>query len=149
MGVGSGDVPHHRVVRDDPAAHEVLDPADRQGFEDYFVVRTPATARRYRDHVLPGTTAVDETALERIFAGWKITLGPEPFTGPALIVAGRRDSIVGLSQATELLDFYPHATLAVLENAGHAVIHEQPELLAALLGDWLDRVGSGGAYNGP
>jgi pimeloyl-ACP methyl ester carboxylesterase len=56
-----------------------------------------------------------------------------------LIVAGRRDSAVGYADAAELLERYPHATLAVIENAGHALMHEQPELLAALIGDWLDR----------
>jgi pimeloyl-ACP methyl ester carboxylesterase len=38
-----------------------------------------------------------------------------------------------------LLDRYPHATLAVIEDAGHALMHERPELLAAFLRDWLDR----------
>jgi len=56
-----------------------------------------------------------------------------------LIVAGRRDSTVGYSDATELLERYPQATLAVIESAGHALMHERPELLATLLGDWLDR----------
>jgi pimeloyl-ACP methyl ester carboxylesterase len=27
----------------------------------------------------------------------------------------------------------------VIENAGHALMHEQPALLAPLLVDWLDR----------
>jgi len=56
-----------------------------------------------------------------------------------LIVAGRGDSTVGYSDATELIERYPRATLAVIESAGHALIHERPELLAALVGDWLDR----------
>jgi pimeloyl-ACP methyl ester carboxylesterase len=39
----------------------------------------------------------------------------------------------------ELLKRYPHATLAVIEGAGHALMHERPELIAPLLRDWLDR----------
>jgi len=39
-----------------------------------------------------------------------------------------------------LLEHYPHATLAVIEDAGHALIHERPELLAPLFSDWLKRV---------
>lgn len=135
----SRNVPDHDVVRQDADAYDELEPAQRAGFDEYFVVRTPATARRYRDHVVPGTTLVDQAALGRIFAGWKIDVGSEPLSAPTLIVAGRRDSTVGYSDATELLERYPHATLAVIEDAGHALIHERPELLAALLGDWLDR----------
>jgi pimeloyl-ACP methyl ester carboxylesterase len=56
-----------------------------------------------------------------------------------LIAAGRRESVVGYTDATSLLECYPHATLAVIEDAGHALMHERPELLAILFGDWLDR----------
>jgi pimeloyl-ACP methyl ester carboxylesterase len=62
-----------------------------------------------------------------------------------LIVAGRRDSVVGYTDATALLERYPHATLAVIDGAGHALLHERPELLAPLLGDWLGRARPVGA----
>jgi len=77
--------------------------------------------------------------------GWKVDVGSSAFTAPTLIVAGRRDSVVGVADAAELLERYPHATLAVIEDAGHALMHERPELLAALLGDWLDRARAGQA----
>jgi len=71
----SRNVPGHDVVRQDTDAYDDLEPAQRAGFDEYFVVRTPATARRYRDHVVPGTTLVDEAALGRIFAGWTVDVG--------------------------------------------------------------------------
>lgn len=135
----SRNVPDHDVVREDADAYDELEPAQRAGFDEYFVVRTPATARRYRDHVVPGATLVDEAALGRIFSAWRIDVGSRVCTAPTLIVAGRRDSVVGYTDATDLLERYPHATLAVIEDAGHALIHERPELLAAFVGDWLDR----------
>jgi hypothetical protein len=59
-----------------------------------------------------------------------------------LIVTGRRDSTVGYSDATELLERYLHATLAVIESAGHALMVRPhgPDLAGrggcvALLGD--------------
>ena len=54
-------------------------------------------------------------------------------------MAGRQDSVVGYAAAADLLDHYPRATLAVLDGAGHALPHEQPDALAALLDDWLAR----------
>lgn len=135
----SRNVPEHDVVRQDAAAYDELEPAQRNGFDEYFVVRTPATARRYRDHVLPGTTLTDEAALGRIFSGWKVDVGSQSFTSPTLIAAGRRDSVVGYTDATELLEHYPRATLAIIEDAGHALMHERPGLVAAFLADWLDR----------
>ncbi|HKC29829.1 MAG TPA: alpha/beta hydrolase [Jatrophihabitans sp.] len=139
VGEGSGNLPRHGAVRQDADTYDELEPAQRPGFDEYFVVRTAATARRYRDHVVPGTTLVDQTALERIFSAWTVDAGSFTFSGPTLIAAGRRDSVVGYTDATDLLERYPHATLAVVEDAGHALIHERPELLAALFGDWLAR----------
>jgi pimeloyl-ACP methyl ester carboxylesterase len=135
----SRNVPDHDVVRQDADAYDELEPAHWVGFDEYFVVRTPATARRYRDHVVPGTTLVDEAALGRIFAGWTVDIARCTFSHPTLIAAGRRDSVVGYTDATALLERYPHATLAVIEDAGHALMHERPDLLATFLGDWLDR----------
>ena len=135
----SRNAPDHDVVRQDADAYDELEPAQRAGFDEYFVVRTAATARRYRDHVVPGTTLVDEAALGRIFSAWRIDIGSRTFEAPTLIAAGRRDSLVGYTDATDLLDRYPHATLAVVDGAGHALMHERPELLAAFFVDWLDR----------
>jgi pimeloyl-ACP methyl ester carboxylesterase len=139
----SGDVPGHDVVHRAPGAYDELDPAQRAGFAEYFVVHTPATAGRYRDHVVPGAALADEAALERIFAGWSVDVGSGAFPAPTLIVAGRRDSVVGYADAVDLLEHYPQATLAVVEEAGHALMHERPEVLAALLVDWLDRARPG------
>ncbi len=55
-------------------------------------------------------------------------------------MTGRQDSTVGYARAWELLERYPRATFAVLDGAGHALPHEQPELLRALVTEWLDRV---------
>jgi pimeloyl-ACP methyl ester carboxylesterase len=143
LSTGARDVPEHRAVREDPAAYDELEPAQRAGFDEYFVLRTPATARRYRDHVVPGTLLVDEAALGRLFSAWAVDLGSGAFPAPTLIVAGRRDSVVGWTDAVALLDRYPRAALAVVEDAGHALMHERPELLAPLLLDWLDRSRAG------
>ena len=139
IGERSTEVPAHQVVREDPGAWKELPGQQHDAFADYFVVRTPATARRYRDAVAPGTALADETALGRIFGEWAVDVGTEPFAGPTLLLAGRRDSVVGHAGTVGLLDCYPHATLAVVDDAGHAVVHEQPGLVGALLTEWLAR----------
>jgi len=135
----TGNVPEHRVVRQDADAYDELEPEQRAAYDEYFVVRTAATARRYREAVLPGTTTVDQAALERIFGAWRVDVGTAPFAAPTLVVAGRRDAFVGYADATALLEHYPRATLAVVDDAGHALVHERPDLFGPLLADWLDR----------
>jgi pimeloyl-ACP methyl ester carboxylesterase len=95
---------------------------------------------------VPGTTLVDEAALERIFSGWTIDVGSDTFPAPTLIVAGRRDSSAGYRDTGDLLERYPRATLAVIEDAGHALMHERPELFAPLLVDWLKRSSDTGLH---
>jgi pimeloyl-ACP methyl ester carboxylesterase len=148
VGERSHSVPEHTVVRADSDAYDELDSGQRQGFDEYFVIRTAATARRYREQVVPGTMLVDESALARIFAGWKVDVGSDLFMPPTLIVAGRRDSVVGYTDAIDLVEHYPHATLAVIEDAGHALMHERPDLVAALLVEWLDRAADATGHPG-
>jgi pimeloyl-ACP methyl ester carboxylesterase len=109
-------------------------------FRSYFVVHTPQMLDRYNRYVAPGAALVDQAALERIGARWELKPSPgPPYPGPTMVVAGRLDSTVGYAAAADLLGQYPHAALAVLDGAGHALPHEQPDLLRALVLDWLDR----------
>jgi pimeloyl-ACP methyl ester carboxylesterase len=97
---------------------------------------------RYERCVAPAAALVDQAALERIGDRWALTPDPGPaYAGPTVVVAGRLDSTVGYAAAADLVDSHPHASLAVLDDAGHALPHEQPELLRALLAEWLVRVG--------
>lgn len=128
------DVPAHRAV---VAADDLGD----DGFRGYFVVQTPAMLDRYKRFVAPAVRLADQAAMERIGERWELsTPGGPPYDGPTLVVAGRQDSTVGYAAAADLLYHYPQATLAVLDGAGHALPHEQPNLLAGLIDDWLARV---------
>ena len=96
---------------------------------------------RYERYVAPAAALVDQAALERIGERWMLTPDQAAaYPGPTVLVAGRLDSTVGYAAAIDLLDHYPHVSLAVVDDAGHALPHEQPELLRALLAEWLARV---------
>lgn len=112
-----------------------------EDFRGYFVVQTPAMLEQYERFVAPAIALADTDAMERIGERWQLTLPDDAYGGPTLVVAGRQDSTVGYAAALDLLDHYPRATLAVLDGAGHALPHEQPELLAGLLEEWLARTG--------
>ena len=135
---GVRDVPGHRVV---PGTGGI----GGEDFRSYFVVQTPEMLDRYERHVAPAAALVDQTALARIGERWELTPADAPaYPGPTLVVAGRLDSTVGWAAALDLLGTHPHASLAVVDDAGHALPHEQPELLRALLTEWLARVGRAG-----
>ncbi|MFD9338497.1 alpha/beta fold hydrolase [Streptomyces sp. NPDC060028] len=128
------EIPEHRVV---VGSGQLGDDV----FRGYFVIQTPEMLERYERHVAPAAALVDQAALERIGERWALTPDDAPvYAGPTVIVAGRLDSTVGYAAATDLVTAYPHASLAVVDDAGHALPHEQPELLRALFAQWLARV---------
>ncbi|SEO82825.1 alpha/beta fold hydrolase [Trujillonella endophytica] len=131
---GARDVPAHGVVA---GSGDLGD----DGFRGYFVVQTPEMLDRYERFVAPAAALADAAALARIGERWDLTPDGSPsYPGPTVVVAGRRDSTVGYAAAVDLLGEHPRASLAVLDDAGHALPHEQPALLRALLAEWLERV---------
>ncbi|MFC9435317.1 alpha/beta fold hydrolase [Nocardia sp. NPDC057030] len=130
----SRDLPEHRVV---VGSGDLGD----DEFRGYFVIQTPEMLERYERYVVPGAELFDHAALDRIGEQWSLTTNAGlPFTAPTTIVAGRLDATVGYAASTDLVDYYPHASLAVIDDAGHALPHEHPALLRALLTEWLTRV---------
>ncbi|MFI7674581.1 alpha/beta fold hydrolase [Actinophytocola sp. NPDC049390] len=130
-------VPPRQVLRRDPGLRENAE------FSSIAVVETAETLRRFEEEIEPGLAAADEEAMARIRARWLLSDDPEggdEFTGPALIVTGRQDDVVGYEDQWALLPHYPRATFAVLDVAGHNLQFEQPLLFDALMSDWLDRV---------
>ncbi|MEU6300290.1 alpha/beta fold hydrolase [Streptomyces erythrochromogenes] len=140
---GVREVPEHRVV---VGPGETREPGESGDFGDdvfrsYFVIQTAEMLERYQRYVEPAAALVDHAALERIGERWALADEPVPaYPGPTAVVAGRLDSTVGHAAAVDLARHYPHASLAVIDDAGHALPHEQPELLRALLAEWLTRV---------
>ncbi len=137
--------PEHVVLHaaDDLDLDGTLEPAMAAEFRDYLVVQTPATLRRFRETVVPGVALADQAALARIFERWRFRTAPEQgpaYANPTLILAGRQDATVGYAGSWRLLEHYPRATFAVLDRAGHGLLHEQVGLVTALLAEWLDRV---------
>lgn len=137
------DVPAHEVVHTSADLDDKLGPAEESGFRSYFVVHTPAMLDRYREYVAPAIPLADHAGLERIGGQWLFSKRPEAgpaYPNPTLILTGRQDSGLGYAGQWDLIEHYPRATFAVLDRAGHALAHEQPDLLEALMGEWLRRV---------
>lgn len=139
------DLPEHAALERDDALVAAIDPALRDGFLDNNVRQTRAVWERYVADVLPGLAAADETYLEEVL-GPRVPLAQDDATtdAPVLVVAGRQDTAVGYRQQVQLAERFGRATLAVLDTAGHNAQFEQPELFAALVREWLERVSRAG-----
>src|SRR5207247_10808786 len=62
------------------------------------------------------------------------------FDGPTLIVTGRQDTITGYADAWSILDDYPRATYAVLDQQDHGLPVRRHAVYRALVADWRDRM---------
>lgn len=62
------------------------------------------------------------------------------FNKPSLFLLGRQDSVVGYQDAWKIIENYPRATFAVLDQAAHIVLIEQEKVFHCLVNEWLDRV---------
>jgi pimeloyl-ACP methyl ester carboxylesterase len=136
------------LVRDE-SVMATLDPAERTAMGP-VLVEAPgyleAARQRFRTMVQPAIEATAPIALEiradpRRY-GFSFDLAAEEkfFAKPTLIVAARQDITVGYRDAWDILENYPHATFAVLDRADHVWPVESPDLLAALVDDWLGRI---------
>lgn len=131
-----------RIVVDDGAA-DALDEQVRGDYLGYFCVRTADTRDRFERFVVPALGRYDGAAVDRVMNA--TALDPDPaevsVDAPVVIAAGRDDSLIGWRAQSRLVDQYPRATFAAVSDAGHALIHERPDLVAALLRDWIVRTG--------
>ncbi len=138
---GERDVPPHRVLVQDDLCAAL--PADSE-FAEVAVVQTKETYHRTQAEIVTGIEMADDAALDRIKQDWTGSFSRETdgttYGRPTLFVLGRQDSSTGYRDAWALLEHYPRATFAVLDRAGHNAQIEQPELFAALVHEWLDRV---------
>lgn len=64
----------------------------------------------------------------------------DSFGKPVLFLLGRQDVVVGYRDAWALIEKYPRASFAVLDEAGHLAHIEKAALFNSLIKDWLERV---------
>jgi pimeloyl-ACP methyl ester carboxylesterase len=140
--------PFRPLVRDDGLVGSLASD-ERTNLGD-ILVQTPA----YLDRLRAKVTAVIEPAIKATQPiAYEIRADPrrygfsfdladqeKSFEAPTLIIAARQDITVGYRDAWDILESYPRATFAVLDRADHVWPIETPNLLAALVEDWLARI---------
>jgi pimeloyl-ACP methyl ester carboxylesterase len=139
-------VPPHVVVAEDPAFVSGLEPGKAEQLA-LAVVRNREVLHGIQSSFAPPDQPGNPAFLAQIRENpenyafsFDVDAIPEPFPAPALIVAGRQDSLVGYRDAWGIVENYPRGTFVVLDRAGHLLEVEQQKLFHALASEWLDRV---------
>jgi pimeloyl-ACP methyl ester carboxylesterase len=120
-------------------------PQETQMFNSIAVVQTREIFERTRKEIFSGLKIAHREFLDRIEShGYPFTFDADApaiiFEKPTLILAGRKDSMVGYRDSWKILENYPRATFAVLDQPGHNLQIEQKILFNTLVNEWLNRV---------
>ncbi len=109
-----------------------------------LVVQNREILEKIRNYKLPAIPLSDTEYQSRLNDNYQFSFDLDDpkyvFPKPTLVLLGRFDIEVGYRDALKVIENYPRATYAILDKAGHSLSWEQPELFAALVKDWLNRV---------
>ena len=146
----------HEAVKDNGAEFQVLErdaellsslsEEDRNSFEREGIItmRNNRVWKRFKKEVLPGLEAIDQAFLEKVGRHFALSFNVDalekPYGKPALMLAGRQDSIVGYRGLWQIAEMYPRASFVLLDRAAHALQIEQDILFTETVKEWLNRV---------
>lgn len=138
-------LPKLQVFENDDGLLASLSEEDRRAFTGIHVKHTRAIWERYCDDVVCGLKLADfslwdRTILPKFPFTFPIDRLDKPFDKPSLFLLGRQDIYVGYRDQWDFIEAYPHATYAILDQAGHNLQLEQVDLFNALVNEWLERV---------
>ncbi|MCG7322974.1 alpha/beta fold hydrolase [Arsenicicoccus bolidensis] len=136
-------VPERCVLVEDHDLLASIAPADAVTYAEMAVLQSRENWLRFQRAALPGITAADDDAMRRIGDLYELPHSNEDrlvLDRPVLVVAGKRDHIVGYEDQDALSRRFPRSTYAALDGAGHNVHLDQPELVRALLREWRSAV---------
>jgi pimeloyl-ACP methyl ester carboxylesterase len=137
-------LPAPQVLAPDPSIAPDLAEGEIWAHETMSVVQRWDIVEKRRQIAAPARALYDAAQEARIAAAFEFSFAAAEeatvVTVPSLIVVGRQDSMSGYLDGVDLMHRFERGTLAVLDMAGHALAWERPEVFAALVRDWLDRI---------
>lgn len=135
-------VPYMVLKRDEDLLKELSD-KERSYFEGISIIQTRPVWERFKSDIIVGLESYDTDFLHNVLDGafsYEVDPPERPFDKPTLILVGRQDTEVGYADQFKLMEYYTRASYVVLDAAGHNLQIEQPELFAATVKEWLNRV---------
>ncbi len=137
------ELPDYRLFEKDEALVSRLTKEQLLSIDQFVVVQTQPVWDRYEKEIFPAVFLPDQDLIERIRNtdfSFEVDRLEEPFDQPALILLGRYDVSVGYKDAWRIYENFSNGTLAVVNNAGHCLQMEQPDLFNAHMSAWLDQI---------
>ncbi|MFV0466429.1 MAG: alpha/beta fold hydrolase [Lachnospiraceae bacterium] len=142
-------VPYFSDRRVEAITHQEVDEEFLKTLPEYkqrellesMVIINEETYTRSEADFLRATALADFGFVQTLFSGKYasdyIDQDQRFHTHKTLFLLGFQDTSVGYLDILDLLNFYPHANVTLLTDAGHSFFLEHPEQFEALLDTWL------------
>ncbi|OCN01952.1 2-hydroxy-6-oxo-6-phenylhexa-2,4-dienoate hydrolase [Clostridium sp. W14A] len=139
------DCPEDTVAYRDEKFLSSLSPDEAKEFCEMGVIQNEYTFHRYQNEIAVGLSIANEPFLKRLRKKYSFSFEVDDpfyakFQRTTLMIAGRQDSCVGYRDLFKIIENYPKASLAILNNAGHNLQIEQPEVFSHLVSEWLKQL---------
>ena len=139
-GVKQGRVEQLKVVQKDDELLNALSKEERDSFTLMNVVLTKGVWERYKKYLMPALESADWDFLNNVLEG-SFSFDPDdlekPCEIPCLIITAKQDFEVGYKDQFDLMEKYINSTYFAVENAGHNLQIEQPEIFESIVKSWL------------
>jgi pimeloyl-ACP methyl ester carboxylesterase len=151
-GTSAGGLHARGIVKRDPARvlglllrapGIVIDRSQRTLPTDEYLMPSVSRERQhqYYDAAESQANLAFLGAIQRDVSTYSLREDPSiRFERPTLIVTGRQDTTAGYADAWSILDDYPRATFAVLDQEDHFLPGPGSAVYRALVADWLARI---------
>lgn len=135
-----------RVLEKEDSLNEIIPEEDKSFFYNTVIRQNIRNWMRFREEILPGLKSSNFDYIHHHWGkdGYAFNFDTDnlkvPLDKPVLIIMGNQDSFVGHGESLNIYKDYPRATFVILDNAGHALQIEQPDLFNCLTKEWLNRI---------
>mgnify|MGYP000846488559 CR=1 FL=1 len=117
-----------------------------EDFVDLAILQTKETYQRFAKEILVGLQMMNAPFVQKLQENYAFSfevdqeIQEKGYDEPSLFIAGKQDQVVGFQQLAQLSHYYPRATHAVMDLAGHNAQIDQEALFTALVENWLKRI---------
>ncbi|TXC93028.1 alpha/beta hydrolase [Metabacillus litoralis] len=139
------NLPNKIIITKDTKLLDELDDDSKRAFETLMIYQDREKYHTFLDEIQPGRLLANRDFLLSKWRENGYFFSEEPFAGmeelsqPASIIVGKQDAICGYKDHLILLEKFPYATYAVLDQAGHMLHIDQREIVQGLIKNWLGR----------
>jgi pimeloyl-ACP methyl ester carboxylesterase len=136
------DIPEKEIICDEIKDVKTKETENYKAFINMAVLSNMEILKRYEESILAGVNNANKDFLEiyqKNGYGFK-EHSNKRFENPVLFVMGKQDHIVGYNDAYNILINYPRSSFCILDESGHNLQIEKPEIIKVLMEDWLERI---------